>query len=96
MKNKTFLFHDYETYGLNTKKTRVSQFAAIRTDEDFNIIAEKEYDLMSVPPIDFIPSPEACLVTGITPHNITKNNIPHLNDYQLFSKIFEINFIFFS
>lgn len=90
MKNKTFLFHDYETYGLNTKKTRVSQFAAIRTDEDFNIIAEKEYDLMSVPPIDFIPSPEACLVTGITPHSITKNNIPHLNDYQLFSKVFEI------
>lgn len=90
MKNNTFLFHDYETYGLNTKKTRVSQFAAIRTDEDFNIIEEQEYDLMSVPPIDFVPSPEACLVTGITPYSIIENNIPYLNDYQLFSKISQL------
>lgn len=90
MKNNTFLFHDYETYGLNTKKTRVSQFAAIRTDENFNIIEEQEYDLMSVPPIDFVPSPEACLITGITPYSIIEKNLPYLNDYQLFSKISQL------
>lgn len=87
---KTFLFHDYETYGLNTKKTRVSQFAAIRTDLDFNIIEEEKFDLLSVPPIDFIPSLEASLVTGLTPHDIIESGKPYLNDHKLFTLIHNI------
>ena len=29
----TFLWHDYETFGANTRRDRPAQFAAIRTDE---------------------------------------------------------------
>ena len=83
---KTFLFHDYETYGIHTKKTRVSQFAAIRTDENLNIIEGQSFDFLCAPPIDFIPSIDACLVTGITPHNV-RNLESHYNDYQIFKKI---------
>lgn len=83
----TYFFHDYETYGLNTKKTRVSQFAGIRTDQDLNILEDSSFEHFSIPPIDFLPSPEACLVTGITPYSIEQSGKEYLNDYELFSKI---------
>ncbi|NMV42699.1 exodeoxyribonuclease I, partial [Vibrio parahaemolyticus] len=36
----TFFFFDYETWGTNPAKDRPSQFAGVRTDENFNIIGE--------------------------------------------------------
>ena len=36
----TFLWHDYETFGANTRSTRPAQFAAIRTDACLNQIGE--------------------------------------------------------
>jgi len=35
---KTFYFHDYETFGKNPALDRPAQFAGVRTDEEFNII----------------------------------------------------------
>ncbi len=35
----TFLFHDYETFGTHPALDRPSQFAAIRTDSEFNVIS---------------------------------------------------------
>jgi exodeoxyribonuclease-1 len=32
---KTFYFHDYETFGKNPALDRPAQFAGVRTDEDF-------------------------------------------------------------
>ena len=32
----TFLWHDYETFGANTRRDRPAQFAAIRTDAALN------------------------------------------------------------
>ncbi|HRA15277.1 MAG TPA: exonuclease domain-containing protein, partial [Giesbergeria sp.] len=40
MSNHTFLWHDYETFGANTRRDRPAQFAAIRTDADLNEIGE--------------------------------------------------------
>ena len=37
---KTYLWYDFETYGADPKRDRISQFAGIRTDEDFNILEE--------------------------------------------------------
>ncbi|MGQ7113816.1 exonuclease domain-containing protein, partial [Escherichia sp. TWPC-MK] len=34
----TFLFHDYETFGTHPALDRPAQFAAIRTDNEFNVI----------------------------------------------------------
>ncbi len=62
----TFYWHDYETWGANPAVDRPAQFAGIRTDADFNIIGEPLV-LYCKPPLDLLPQPEACLITGITP-----------------------------
>lgn len=61
-----FLFHDYETFGTSPSLDRPAQFAAIRTDNDFNIIGEPEV-FYCKPADDYLPQPEAVLITGITP-----------------------------
>ena len=62
----TLYWHDYETFGLSPGADRPSQFAGIRTDLDLNVISEAN-EWFCRPPNDYLPSPEACLVTGITP-----------------------------
>ena len=37
----TFLWHDYETFGLNPSQDRPAQFAAIRTDDNLNIVENR-------------------------------------------------------
>lgn len=63
---KTFYWHDYETWGANPAVDRPSQFAGVRTDMDLNIIGEPLV-IYCKPPEDIWPNPEACLVTGLTP-----------------------------
>ena len=62
----TYYFHDYETFGADPRRDRPAQFAGIRTDADFNVVAEPTI-LYCRPPTDYLPDPEACLITGITP-----------------------------
>jgi len=62
----TFYWYDYETTGIDAAKDRVVQFAGIRTDLDFNIIAEPDEFYCQLHN-DILPHPEACLVTGISP-----------------------------
>lgn len=64
--SQTFFFYDLETSGLNSRKDRVMQFAGQRTDMDLNPIGEPVNILVRLND-DIIPSPEALLVTGITP-----------------------------
>jgi exodeoxyribonuclease-1 len=64
----TFLFHDYETFGTHPALDRPAQFAAIRTDAQFNIIGEPEV-FYCKPADDYLPTPEAVLITGITPQH---------------------------
>ena len=37
----TFLWHDYETFGLSPSQDRPAQFAAIRTDDNLNIVENR-------------------------------------------------------
>lgn len=62
----TLYWHDYETFGADPARDRPSQFAGIRTDENLNIVGEP-LQLYCRPAPDFLPHPEACLITGITP-----------------------------
>jgi len=64
--NNSLYWHDYETFGIDPKLDRPAQFAGIRTDEDLNIISEPLV-IYCRPANDFLPQPEACLVTGISP-----------------------------
>lgn len=66
MNPPSFLWHDYETWGINPAFNGPSQFAAIRTDWDLNPIGE-ELMWYCKPPRDALPQPDACMVTGISP-----------------------------
>jgi exodeoxyribonuclease-1 len=72
----TLYWHDYETFGTDTKLDRPSQFAGIRTDEDLNILeGEEELMLFCKPANDFLPHPMACRVTGVVPQDALKNGV---------------------
>lgn len=63
---QTFFFYDLETSGLNPRTDRIMQFAGQRTDADLNPLGEP-YNLLVALSDDTLPSPEAIMVTGITP-----------------------------
>lgn len=64
--DKTYLFYDLETSGLNARSDRIMQFAGQRTDMDLNPIGDPINLLVKLND-DTLPSPYAILVTGITP-----------------------------
>ena len=70
----TFLWHDYETFGAVPRRDRPSQFAAIRTDAELNEVGEPLMFFCRPAP-DYLPSPEACLITGITPQQCLEQGI---------------------
>lgn len=70
----TFLFHDYETFGTSPAFDRPAQFAAIRTDSDLNPIGDP-IELYSLIANDYVPDPQACLITGITPQLTAQKGI---------------------
>jgi exodeoxyribonuclease-1 len=72
---RSFFFFDYETWGTHPGLDRPSQFAGVRTDMDFNIIG-KPLVIYCQPPMDYLPNPEAVLITGITPQKAVKEGLP--------------------
>lgn len=66
MENPTFYWYDFETFGLDKETDRPSQFAGQRTDLSFNPIGEGEV-FYNKPSMDYLPSAQSCLLTGITP-----------------------------
>lgn len=63
---KTFFFYDLETSGLSARDDRIMQFAGIRTTLDLEPIGEPVNVLVRLND-DTLPSPDALMVTGITP-----------------------------
>lgn len=72
---KSIYWYDFETFGKDPKRDRASQFAGIRTDEDFNIVGEPLL-LYCRPSPDFLPEPMACYITGITPQKALQEGVP--------------------
>ncbi len=70
----TFLWHDYETFGVNPRADKPSQFAAIRTNMALEIIEDPVVSFCQ-PVSDYLPDPEACLLTGITPQQAMSEGI---------------------
>ena len=62
----TLFFYDLETSGLSARSDRIMQFAGQRTDMDLRPIGEP-YNVLIALSDDTLPSPEALMVTGITP-----------------------------
>ena len=64
--SQTFFFYDLETSGLSARDDRIMQFAGIRTTMDLEPIGEP-YNILVKLNDDTLPSPDALMVTGITP-----------------------------
>ncbi|MEJ2179621.1 MAG: exodeoxyribonuclease I [Gammaproteobacteria bacterium] len=71
---KTLYWYDLETFGIDSKRDRISQFAGIRTDENLNIIGDPLtiYCQLSE---EVLPEPISCLVTGITPDTVNEKGL---------------------
>ncbi len=80
-------WYDYETFGISPKYDRIAQFAGVRTDFDLNIIDEP-IKIYNRPTPDFLPSPEACLVTGITPQLCLEQGLPEVDFIQQINQLF--------
>lgn len=62
----SFFFYDLETSGLSARDDRIMQFAGRRTDLNFEPIGEP-YNILVTLNDDTLPSPDALMVTGISP-----------------------------
>lgn len=71
----SFFFYDYETFGIDPAKDRISQFGGIRTDMALNVIDDPVTLYCQQSP-DYLPHPEAVLITGITPQLCQKKGMP--------------------
>jgi len=82
----TFLFYDLETFGQDPRRTRIAQFAAVRTDAQLQVV-EEPVSFFVRPADDLLPSPIATLITGITPqHALTEG----LGEAEAFARINEL------
>jgi exodeoxyribonuclease-1 len=71
----SFFWHDYETFGKVPRGDAPAQFAGVRTDANLNEI-EPAVTLYCQPPLDRLPDPESCLITGITPQLCQARGVP--------------------
>ena len=79
----SFLFYDLETFGADPRRTRIAQFAAIRTDVDLKQVDEP-VSFFVQPANDLLPSPVATLITGITPQAALRDGV---NEAEAFARI---------
>ncbi len=75
MNSVSFLWHDYETFGIDPRTDRPAQFAAVRTDAELNEIGTP-INILCQPAPDYLPSAQSCLITGITPQQCLQQGLP--------------------
>lgn len=83
----SIVWYDYETFGTHPAVDRLAQFAAIRTDEDLNEI-EAPVELFCRQADDYLPHPQAVLITGITPQQCNENGISEHRFMQAINAMF--------
>ncbi len=89
MTEATFYWHDYETFGIDPARDRPAQFAGVRTDADFNPI-EPPLALYCRLPEDYLPNPEACLLTGITPDKVNQDGVCEAEFARRIQQVFSV------
>ena len=81
----TFYFYDLETSDLDSRSARIMQFAGQRTNLELEPIGEPDNILIKLTP-DVLPSPEAILITGITPQKTLIDGISEVEFLRYFHK----------
>src|SRR5690606_14886863 len=79
----SFLFYDLETWGIDPRRTRIAQFAAIRTDTELRQLGAP-IEFMVRPADDLLPSPGASMVTGLAPQDTLQTG---LGEAEAFARI---------
>ena len=74
-----FVFYDLETTGISPEFDQPLQFAAIWTDENFAEKGRVNIRCRLAPHI--LPSPQALVVTGVTPDQLTDPSLPSLLEF---------------
>lgn len=85
----SIVWYDYETFGIHPALDRLAQFAAIRTDENLNEI-EAPVELFCRQADDYLPSPQAVLVTGITPQECNQKGLSEHKFIQAINSMFSV------
>ncbi|PSV01049.1 exodeoxyribonuclease I [Photobacterium kishitanii] len=83
-----FVWFDYETFNISPFGGAASQFAAIVTDNDFNIV--EKHNFFCKISDDTIPELGACLVTGINPCTLLDEADNVFCEFDFVTKINEI------
>jgi len=84
---ESFLWYDLETYGRDPRRTRIAQFAAIRTTTDLEVIGDP-YSFYVQPALDLLPSPAASLITGLSPLDLRQRGIIEAHAMQRIAAAF--------
>lgn len=79
----SFLWYDLETWGTDPRHTRIAQFAAQRTDSELQPLGPPEL-VWVAPALDFVPAPDAALVTGLDPFEVERRGC---NEAEAFRRI---------
>ena len=80
-----YLWYDLETLGRDPRRSRIAQFGAIRTNADLDPV-EDPIMFFCRPADDLLPSPGACLITGITPQQALAEG---LHEAEFAARIFD-------
>lgn len=83
MSQPSFLFYDLETSGFSPRSGRIMQFGGQRTDLNLKPIGKPFNVLIKLSP-DVLPSPDAIMVTGITPQQTLADGITEAEFLKLF------------
>ncbi len=83
--SESYFFYDLETSGLNPKESRIMQFAGQRTDANLKSIGQP-YNFLVKLANDSLPSPQAIMVTGITPQMTLADGISEAEFLKIFNQ----------
>lgn len=84
----SFFFYDLETSGFHPRSDRIMQFGGQRTDMQLKPVGEPINILVKLTQ-DVLPSPDAILITGITPQQTISDGISEAEFVKLFNE--EVN-----
>lgn len=80
-----FFFYDLETSGFSAARDRIMQFAGQRTDMELKPVGEPINVLVKLAP-DTLPSPDAIMITGITPQQTQTDGLTEAEFLEFFYK----------
>ena len=81
----SLFFYDLETSGLDPRQARIMQFAGQRTDLNLKPIGEP-FNMLVKLSRDVLPSPEAIILTGITPQMTLVDGVIEAEFTKIFNR----------